>query len=141
MKQSFVTKVRFIKDGEVFFGELNCFLDTDSVNFQFLYDEKEINVSKEFAFFALVELRLELEKEQIKLVCEGSRYDVYPSGMQLDGFAACELELFKRVTIIVDILDETQLIDKIATVKEQEDFYHKWFDSVNFGDVIGSKNI
>ena len=138
MKQSFVTKIRYIKNGEFYDGNLKCIFNSDLVNFQFTYEENIIIISNQFPFFALVELRLQLEQKQIKIVCEGSRYDVYPSGMQLDSFAACELEISKPVTNLVDILDDTQLINKISTVKEQENFYNKWLESLNLGDVIWS---
>lgn len=129
MKQSFDTMIRFFSGDEIFQGKLHYTIENGIVTYKFQYYDREIIVTNDFPFLALTDLRLQLEKEHIKLICEGSRYDVHPSGMQMDGFAAWELEISKPVTKLVDILDDTKLINRIATVKEQEEFYDKWLSS------------
>jgi hypothetical protein len=105
----------------------------NNVQFDFCYNEITLSEKDEHPFTALERIRLKLEAVDIKLICQGSRIDVYPSGMQLAGFYAYELELSKPATSSVYILDNTEWINRISTVKQQEDFYDKWLESVGFG--------
>lgn len=98
--------------------------------FNFMYNDVDIHTKHEFPFYALQELRSKLEEHGIKIICEGSRYDVYPSGMSVIGFMAYETRMNEKATKMVYILDKTDKIEKIGTVKEQENYHKKWLESV-----------
>ena len=85
-------------------------------------------------FEALVEIRRELEKKGIKLLCKGCCRNVYPSGMILEmgsGRKAYSLTMGKQAEInsLVDIFETCQIED-YASVDEQYIFFEQWCDSI-----------
>lgn len=82
-------------------------------------------------FIILQELRIDLEKDGVDLLCNGSSVDVYPSAMQLSmggGDKAYRLKMgfHTQMNDIVDIFDYDE--DKFVkgTVAEQTEFYKRW---------------
>jgi hypothetical protein len=85
-------------------------------------------------FSALCNLRLELDKSDIKLLCNGCRIDTYVSRMSRQmggGRKVYQLTMNKQAGLdsLVDIFGEAPA-DKIGTVEEQKTFYQKWLDSL-----------
>lgn len=93
-------------------------------------DYFHVQAIDEFAFSALAKVRLELESKGYFILVNGSRYNVYPSGMQYDTFCAYELELGKPATNTICIFDKITNIVEVTTVEEQEKYFHKWIKSI-----------
>lgn len=84
----------------------------------------------EYPFFSLVKLRQNLELKGYHILVCGSLYNIYPSGMQYNTYSAYELELGKPALRSVDIFDEIDYSEKVATVKYQVSFFEKWIKSL-----------
>ena len=84
-----------------------------------------------YPFSALLDIRKELEKRNLKILCNGSRLDVYPSGAALGSLKAYALKMGKVATRddLVLIFESTNDMTKIATIDEQKNYYRKWLDS------------
>ena len=84
-------------------------------------------------FDSVVELRKKLELKNIYLLCNASVINVYPSGMQKEfgGTKAYKLQMGKQATLsdVVDIFDYDSEL-KIGSVKEQEEFFESWIESL-----------
>ncbi|MEA5115910.1 MAG: hypothetical protein VB050_17990 [Geobacteraceae bacterium] len=85
-------------------------------------------------FECLCNLRSELDKMGLKMLCNGSRIDAYPSRMSRDMGGARKVYLLRmgqqgRLEDLVELFDEAPA-DKIGTVEEQKAFYRKWLDSL-----------
>ena len=96
--------------------------------------ERTIYFSKSDNIFdSVVELRKKLELNNIYLLCNASAINVYPSGMQKEfgGTKAYKLQMGKQATLndVVDIFDYDNEL-KIGSVKEQEEFYESWLESL-----------
>jgi hypothetical protein len=103
-------------------------------------DGKMMGLSPEGYFSALKNLRIELEKIGILLVCFGASENVYPSAMQLSMGPA---ELAYRTRLgeqarredIVNIFDSDESVSP-ATVEQQEKYNQEWLQSL--GRTLGS---
>ena len=96
--------------------------------------ERAIYFSKSDNIFdSVVELRKKLELKNIYLLCNASVINVYPSGMQKEfgGTKAYKLQMGKQATLsdVVDIFDYDSEL-KIGSVKEQEEFFESWIESL-----------
>jgi hypothetical protein len=85
-------------------------------------------------FVCLINLRLYLEQRKCLLLCNGSRIDVYPSGMsrEMSGGRLAYITKIGNVTNrgdIVDIFEETG-IAKIGTVIQQKEYHSRWINSI-----------
>ncbi len=85
-------------------------------------------------FEAFLNLRKSLEKQGYKLLCNGARKDVFPSGMSRSmggGRKAyiIRIGLQTNMNDIVDIFDYAEP-KIIATAKEQQLFYQQWVESL-----------
>lgn len=85
-------------------------------------------------FEALIEVRKELEKKEIKLLCKGCCRNVYPSAMLLgmgSGRKAYSLVIGQQAKLssLVDIFELCPK-DEYASIDEQYAFYIKWCDSI-----------
>ncbi len=85
-------------------------------------------------FECLCNLRSQLDKMGVKMLCNGSRIDAYPSRMARDMGGAQRVYLLTmgqqgRLVDVVDIFGEAPA-DKVGTVEEQKAFYEKWLDSL-----------
>ena len=93
-----------------------------------IYSSKSDNI-----FDSVVELRKKLELKNIYLLCNASVINVYPSGMQKEfgGTKAYKLQMGKQATLsdVVDIFDYDSEL-KIGSVKEQEEFFESWIESL-----------
>ncbi len=93
-------------------------------------DTFHIEAIDEYPFFALAKIRQELESKGYYILINGSRRNVYPSGMQYNAFSAYELELGKPATNTVNIFDRINSSEEVVTVKEQEEYFCKWVESL-----------
>ncbi|EEX75482.1 hypothetical protein [Leptotrichia hofstadii] len=105
-------------------GEINLEIEIERT----IYFSKSDNI-----FDSVVELRKKLELNNIYLLCNASVINVYPSGMQKEfgGTKAYKLQMGKQALLIdvVDIFDYDSEL-KIGSVKEQEEFYKNWIESL-----------
>ena len=105
-------------------GEINLEIEIERT----IYFSKSDNI-----FDSVVELRKKLELNNIYLLCNASAINVYPSGMQKEfgGAKAYKLQMGKQATLndVVDIFDYDNEL-KIGSVKEQEEFYESWIESL-----------
>ncbi|RXK86141.1 hypothetical protein [Filimonas effusa] len=90
-------------------------------------------IEKKAPPFALLKwLRLELEKKGIIVLVNGSRRDVYPSGMTLVSSMAYVNSLGKQASLddLVDIFDECTNRTLLSSVQEQELYHEEWLKSI-----------
>lgn len=103
------------------------------VQLKFDTHDIHIEVEDDYPFLALTQLRLILEPKGIKILCNGSRLDVYPSSLMIMGFKAYKLEIGKPGSRedLCFIFDPTDDLSKIATVDEQWNYWLRWRESVS----------
>ena len=105
-----------------------------SVALTFSDDSQTVIQAADDFFEALCKVRLELEKQGIRLKCYGGSRNVYPSAMSQGmgvGRKAYKLSLgsHARLADIVDIFDTGPDIE-LSTVKEQKEFFQQWLDGL-----------
>lgn len=97
------------------------------------YLNRQLSASNAGYFHALMDIRLELEKEGILLKCYGASRNVWPSGMGLSmgGSKAYKQFLGKQCDIrdLVSVFDSGSDIDP-CTVEEQRQFHKEWLLSI-----------
>jgi hypothetical protein len=107
----------------------------DNLNLVFQNDSLgRFEASESDLFEAMIKLRLWLEAQGYKLLCNGARLDVYPSRMARQmgaGFRAYKMTMGRPAEMNdrVKILDPAPA-DTIATVAEQKLFYENWLNSI-----------
>ena len=85
-------------------------------------------------FEALVALRLELEKTGARLLCDGARPDVFPSGM-LRSMGSGRKAYITRIgasasgTDLVDIFEYAKP-EAVGSVEQQKVFHERWVKSL-----------
>ena len=126
--------IEIINNGKIEKNKLFLLEIEDEINLK-IEIERTIYFSKSDNIFdSVVELRKKLELNNIYLLCNASAINVYPSGMQKEfgGTKAYKLEMGKQATLsdVVDIFDYDSEL-KIVSVKEQEEFYENWIESLS----------
>lgn len=115
------------------------FLNEDDDKCQIKFEMEAVNVTvtaeSENYFYALIELRKQLELQNMKLLCKGCSRYVYPSPMILsmgDAMEAYELTMGKqaRSKDLVNIFEPCEC-DEYASVEEQYAYYEEWVKSKN----------
>ena len=125
--------IEIINNGKIEKNKLFLSEIEDEINLK-IEIERAIYFSKSGNIFdSIVELRKKLELKNIYLLCNASVINVYPSGMQKEfgGTKAYKLQMGKQATLsdVVDIFDYDSEL-KIGSVKEQEEFYENWIESL-----------
>ena len=125
--------IEIINNGKIEKNKLFLLEIEDEINLK-IEIERTIYFSKSDNIFdSVVELRKKLELKNIYLLCNASVINVYPSGMQKEfgGTKAYKLQMGKQATLsdVVDIFDYDSEL-KIVSVKEQEEFYENWIESL-----------
>ena len=125
--------IEIINNGKIEKNKLFLSEIEDEINLK-IEIERTIYFSKSDNIFdSVVELRKKLELKNIYLLCNASVINVYPSGMQKEfgGTKAYKLQMGKQATLtdVVDIFDYDNGL-KIGSVKEQEEFYENWIESL-----------
>ena len=117
-----------IEKNKLFLSEIEDEINLKIEIERIIYFSKSDNI-----FDSIVELRKKLELNNIYLLCNASAINVYPSGMQKEfgGTKAYKLQMGKQALLIdvVDIFDYDSEL-KIGSVKEQEEFYKNWIESL-----------
>ncbi len=83
-------------------------------------------------FQALIAIRREIEQKGGKLLCQGSRRDVFPSAMSRSmgsGRKAYITRMGHPSNVRVDIFEDAEP-DEVGTVDEQAEYHEKWFASL-----------
>lgn len=106
----------------------------DMVLIETIIDGEKINFKSQNYFSALQELRKELEKKNIQIVCNGAAKNVYPSPMQMfmgSGRKAHKLYMGQQAknSDIVDIFDCDEELD-FVNMDEQSRYYTNWLKSI-----------
>lgn len=128
-----IFEINIINNGKIEKNKLFLSEIEDEINLK-IEIERTIYFSKSDNIFdSVVELRKKLELNNIYLLCNASAINVYPSGMQKEfgGTKAYKLQMGKQAILIdvVDIFDYDSEL-KIGSVKEQEEFYENWIESL-----------
>ena len=128
-----IFEINIINNGKIEKNKLFLSEIEDEINLK-IEIERAIYFSKSDNIFdSVVELRKKLELNNIYLLCNASAINVYPSGMQKEfgGTKAYKLQMGKQTTLtdVVDIFDYDSEL-KIGSVKEQEEFYESWIESL-----------
>jgi hypothetical protein len=84
-------------------------------------------------FEALRALRIDLAKEGIIIACNGSRKNVYPSGMGRS-MSAGRMSYVMRIGHATEVKDLVDIFDpasreEVSSVEEQSKFYSEWIKS------------
>lgn len=97
-----------------------------------VYPNTEVCEDDAIPFIALQKLRLTLEASGIFILVNGSRKDVYPSGMQMNmgTTSAYTLIMGQGARQIVDIFDDCLDRELISTVHLQEQFHEDWLNAL-----------
>ena len=103
-------------------------------NTRIIFAYKNFNIIKEgdMLFFILKEIRRELEKDDIFILINGCRKDVWPSGMSSVGTRAYKTTMNKSTTLndLVDIFDDIDDFSLISTVDDQKGYHINWINSL-----------
>jgi hypothetical protein len=115
----------------IIIGEIKIF--KNPISLECIIGSETFKTQANDYFECLIKLREIFEKRKWILLCNGSRYDVFPSGMARDmgkGLKAYKLEMGKPAKIedLVNIFEEAE-IEKIGTIEEQKEYYKKWVES------------
>ena len=128
-----IQDINILNNGKIEKNKLFLLEIEDEINLKIeiknvIYFSKGDNI-----FDSIVELRKKLELKNIYLLCNASVINVYPSGMQKEfgGTKAYKLQMGKQATLsdVVDIFDYDSEL-KIGSVKEQEEFFESWIESL-----------
>jgi len=122
-----VYPINVLIKGVVLRGELiSAWQKPDEISLSYQYDNKRYLATHKFPFFALVEIRKELEIVGGLLMCNGARRDVYPSGMSMSGVMAYVLVLGKQAGSPISIFDPCKDVKKLSTIAEQKNHWNTW---------------
>ena len=129
-----ILEINIINNGKIEKNKLFLSEIEDEINLK-IEIERTIYFSKSDNIFdSVVELRKKLELNNIYLLCNASAINVYPSGMQKEfgGTKAYKLQMGKQAVLadVVDIFDYDSEL-KIGSVKEQEEFFESWIESLS----------
>lgn len=97
------------------------------------YEANTLHVEAEDLFECLAKLRLHLEKDGARILCNGARLDAFPSGMAREMSGGKKVYLLRKgepasPKDLVNTFDEA-LLEKIGSVAAQRDHYLAWIKS------------
>ena len=126
--------IEIINNGKIEKSKLFLLEIEDEINLKIEIERTIYSSKSDNIFDSVVELRKKLELNNIYLLCNASAINVYPSVMQKEfgGTKAYNLQMGKQATLsdVVDIFDYDNGL-KIGSVKEQEEFYENWIESLS----------
>lgn len=140
MESNLSKKVSLItKNGKMLNAELVCCEEDpnniENVLLRLIFQGQTLEGSSEIGFFdALCDIRKELEKNGLRIICYGASRNVYPSPMIRSmgtGEKAYKLTMGKQALNedLVSIFNAGPDIDPV-TIEEQEYFYTNWLKSL-----------
>jgi len=108
--------------------------EDDKVLLEIIVENHMLRYKDDNFFSALLELRNELEKKNIQIICNGSAKNIYPSPMQMNmgsGRSAYKLFIGKQAQNIniVDIFDCDEDLEFVS-IEEQYNYYTEWTRSI-----------
>lgn len=108
--------------------------DEDVVLLEITVDNQKLSYKSENFFSALLNLRKELEKKNIQIICNGAAKNIYPSPMQMcmgSGRTAYKLCMGKqaRNLDVVDIFDCDEGLE-FSNIEDQSKYYAEWLKSI-----------
>ena len=128
-----IQNIEILNNGKVEKSKLFLLEIEDEINLKIEIENMVYFSKSDNIFDSVVELRKKLELKNIYLLCNASVINVYPSGMQKEfgGTKAYKLQMGKQATLsdVVDIFDYDSEL-KIVSVKEQEEFFKSWIESL-----------
>lgn len=137
MEKEFKVKefeVKYFYQNNVLVGAINLFrLSSGETLIEYIDDSEKWEDKDAHLFLSFCRLRNYLSSKDKLLLCKGCRKDVYPSGSQLKWIYAFLLRKGIRINPEKDevmIFEEELERNKIASVEEQELFYHEWLSSI-----------
>lgn len=107
--------------------------DGEPGTFEYRCNDILIIVQGDYPFMALADIRAQLYEKGLILMCLGARIDVYPSGMSLGTFLAYKTTMGRSAgkrEDLVHILNPTEDIEMIGSLKQQKEYRKKWLDSI-----------
>lgn len=134
LNKPYIVRIKVLTETQGIIEGILNFFEGSPLYLEFIFNEEKLNFTGRDFFDCLVKLRESLEERRFFLLCNGARYDVYPSRMTRQmglGIKAYRMELGKPATIddIVNIFEETEP-SKIGTIKDQQLYYKKWLASL-----------
>ena len=128
-----IQNIEILNNGKIEKSKLFLLEIEDEINLKIEIENMVYFSKSDNIFDSVVELRKKLELKNIYLLCNASVVNVYPSGMQKEfgGTKAYKLQMGKQATLsdVVDIFDYDSEL-KIGSVKEQEEFFESWIESL-----------
>ena len=128
-----IQNIESLNNGKIEKSKLFLLEIEDEINLKIEIENMVYFSKSDNIFDSVVELRKKLELKNIYLLCNASVINVYPSGMQKEfgGTKAYKLQMGKQATLsdVVDIFDYDSEL-KIGSVKEQEEFFESWIESL-----------
>ena len=128
-----IQNIGILNNGKIEKSKLFLLEIEDEINLKIEIENMVYFSKSDNIFDSVVELRKKLELKNIYLLCNASVINVYPSGMQKEfgGTKAYKLQMGKQATLsdVVDIFDYDSEL-KIGSVKEQEEFFESWIESL-----------
>ena len=97
------------------------------------YNQTSLTKTADDFFDALRQIRLELETQNVMILCNGARIDAYPSGVSRQmslGRIAYLNQMGQPAQQKVAIFDKTEA-NWVASVAEQDKYYHAWLASLS----------
>lgn len=123
--------ITLYKDAMMTEGILTFFwTDKNEASLTYKCNGQEYSAMHKYPFWALTKIRENIEIGGGRLLCNGSRIDVYPSGMSALGILAYEIVMGKPATKLVSIFDSYTQLNKIVTVEDQKANFEKWLVSL-----------
>ena len=113
---------------------ITIMIGDDSIEVSLESDLCSITKEGENLFDIIIQIRKELEKRNIKLLCKACSRNVHPSGMILGmgyGRMAYSLVMGRQALSdsLIDIFSPCT-IEEYSNVKEQDEFFEKWCKSL-----------
>ena len=128
-----IQNIEILNNGKIEKSKLFLLEIEDGINLKIEIENMVYFSKSDNIFDSVVELRKKLELNNIYLLCNASVINVYPSGMQKEfgGTKAYKLQMGKQAVLadVVDIFDYDSEL-KIGSVKEQEEFFESWIESL-----------
>lgn len=128
-----IQNIEILNNGKIEKSKLFLLEIEDGINLKIEIENMVYFSKSDNIFDSVVELRKKLELNNIYLLCNASAINVYPSLMQKEfgGTKAYKLQMGKQATLsdVVDIFDYDSEL-KIGSVKEQEEFFESWIESL-----------
>lgn len=113
---------------------LDEYSNGDKVSIELTLEKTRYIGTADNYFIALKELRIQMERADAQIICNGAAKNVYPSPMMMsmgNGRKAYVIYhgVQARMTDVVDIFD-TDFSQQACSVREQEQYYTEWLTSL-----------